>query len=161
MLVLKTPFQISETMNDTINANGEVADALDLVYRLHAVNTIQNNLPTLLINNVISVENAAQVKTEFNDLSTKVAEICPELIGAFGIPEEVFLRFYKKFQKVTKKLSSFRRQSPAIGKSSTNTITVVKSSPVFSKFFSKTLFIHCMLYTVCSIYYHVESYLSF
>ena len=98
-------------MNDTINANIEVADALDLVYRLHAVNTIQNNLPTLLINNVISVENAAQVKEEFNALSTKVAEICPELIGAFGIPEEVFL-IKKKFQKKFKNLAPFGTNCP-------------------------------------------------
>ena len=97
-------------MNDTINANIEVADALDLVYRLHAVNTIQNNLPTLLINNVISVENAAQVKEEFNALSAKVAEICPELIGAFGIPEEVFL--IKKIQKKIKNLAPFGTNCP-------------------------------------------------
>ena len=53
------------------------------------VNTIQNNLPSLMIANVISTENAAQVKAEFNSLSTQVAAISPELIGAFGIPEEL------------------------------------------------------------------------
>ena len=76
-------------MNETIDANGDVAEALELVYRLHAVNTIQNNLPSLMINNVISTEHAAQIKAEFNALSTKVADMSPELIGAFGIPEEL------------------------------------------------------------------------
>ena len=76
-------------MNKTIDNNADVAVALDLVYRLHAVNTIQNNLPSLMIANVISTENAAQVKAEFNNLSTQVAAISPELIGAFGIPEEL------------------------------------------------------------------------
>ena len=31
----------------------------------------------------------ARVKAEFNALSTKVADMSPELIGAFGIPEEL------------------------------------------------------------------------
>lgn len=76
-------------MNKTIDENVDCAAELELVYRLHAINTIQNQLPSLIINNVMSVEQAGQVKAEFNSLSTKVAEICPELIGAFGIPEEL------------------------------------------------------------------------
>jgi len=80
---------VSDALNKTIDNNADVAVALDLVYRLHAVNTIQNNLPSLMIANVISTENAAQVKAEFNNLSTQVAAISPELIGAFGIPEEL------------------------------------------------------------------------
>ena len=92
-------------MNRLISENSDVAESLDLVYRLHALNTIQNNLSTLTMSGVISLENAklvnirilpvffnlfpVQVKSEFNALCTKVADICPELVTSFGIPEEL------------------------------------------------------------------------
>lgn len=80
---------VSETMNRLISENSDVAESLDLVYRLHVLNTIQNNLSTLTMSGVISLENAKLVKSEFNALCTKVADICPELVTSFGIPEEL------------------------------------------------------------------------
>jgi len=80
---------VSETMNRLISENSDVAESLDLVYRLHALNTIQNSLSTLTMSGVISLENAKLVKSEFNALCTKVADICPELVTSFGIPEEL------------------------------------------------------------------------
>jgi len=80
---------VSETMNRLISENSDVADSLDLVYRLHALNTIQNNLSTLTMSGVISLDNAKSVKSEFNTLCSKVADICPELVTSFGIPEEL------------------------------------------------------------------------
>ena len=67
----------SLTQSSTIRRHW-TSEALELVYRLHAVN------------NVISTDQYyARVKAEFNALSTKVADMNPELIGAFGIPEEL------------------------------------------------------------------------
>jgi len=80
---------VSETMNRLIAENSDVAESLDLVYRLHVLNTIQNNLSTLTMSGVISLENAKLVKSEFNALCAKVADICPELVTSFGIPEEI------------------------------------------------------------------------
>jgi len=80
---------VSETMNRLISENSDVAESLDLVYRLHALNTIQNNLSTLTMSGVISLDNAKLIKSEFNALCTKVADICPELVTSFGIPEEL------------------------------------------------------------------------
>ena len=48
-------------MNRLISENSDVAESLDLVYRLHALNTIQNNLSTLTMSGVISLENAKLV----------------------------------------------------------------------------------------------------
>lgn len=48
-------------MNRLISENSDVAESLDLVYRLHALNTIQNNLSTLTMSDVISLENAKLV----------------------------------------------------------------------------------------------------
>ena len=48
-------------MNRLISENSDVAESLDLVYRLHALNTIQNNLSTLTMSGVISLDNAKLV----------------------------------------------------------------------------------------------------
>ena len=48
-------------MNRLIAENSDVGDSLDLVYKLHALNTIQNNLSTLTMSGVISLDNAKLV----------------------------------------------------------------------------------------------------
>ena len=48
-------------MNRLIAENSDVGDSLDLIYKLHALNTIQNNLSTLTMSGVISLDNAKLV----------------------------------------------------------------------------------------------------
>merc|ERR1711917_54927 len=65
---------VSETMNRLIFENSDVAESLDLVYRLHALNTIQNNLSTLTMSDVAEsldlVYSLHALNTIQNNLST-------------------------------------------------------------------------------------------
>ena len=76
-------------MLKAIAENKDCAETLSLVYRLHCVNTIQNNLSDLILSGLITVEQGKAVREEFNNLCDAVSEIAPELVEAFGIPEEL------------------------------------------------------------------------
>lgn len=76
-------------MLDSIADNKDCADTLSLVYRLHCVNTIQNNLSDLIISGLLSAEQGKAVRDEFNSLCDAVSGIAPELVESFGIPEEL------------------------------------------------------------------------
>jgi len=79
----------SAAMLDSIADNKDCADTLSLVYRLHCVNTIQNNLSDLIISGLLSAEQGKAVRDEFNSLCDAVSGIAPELVESFGIPEEL------------------------------------------------------------------------
>jgi len=79
----------SSSMLKAIEANGEVSDTVSLIYRLHAVNTIQNNLADLILGDILTAEQATLVRDEFNKLCDAVSSISPEICDSFGIPEEL------------------------------------------------------------------------
>ena len=71
-ILTKNYFKVSETMNRLIAENSDVADTLDKVYRLHAINTIQNKLTDLTLSGIISLEEAQGVSTyEINQLPVR------------------------------------------------------------------------------------------
>ena len=76
-------------MLKAIGANENVSDTVSLIYRLHAVNTIQNNLAELILGDILSAEQATEVRDEFNRLCDLVSAISPEICDSFGIPEEL------------------------------------------------------------------------
>lgn len=80
---------VSESMINAIAKNPAAAEVLDAIYKLHAVNTIQNNLSDLILSGLISVDNAQAVRDEFNSLAAQVSELSPDICESFGIPEEL------------------------------------------------------------------------
>ena len=76
-------------MHSAISENSEAASVLTSVYRLHALNTIQTNLADYILADIVTKEQAGQIRVEFNTLCDEISQISPELCDSFAIPEEL------------------------------------------------------------------------
>merc|ERR1711957_595322 len=76
---------VSSSLLNAISSNAEAASTLTSIYRLHALNTIQNNLAEFVISGMLTLEQGEAVRTEFDLLCDEVSSIAPEICDAFGI----------------------------------------------------------------------------
>ena len=81
--------QVSSSMLNAIAKNDDAADTLTSIYRLHALNTIQNNLSDFLLSGMLTISQGDQIRDEYNTLCDHVSTIAPEICDSFGIPEEL------------------------------------------------------------------------
>jgi len=76
-------------MLNAIAKHEAASETLSIIYRLHALNTIQNNLGDFLIAGMLTTSQGEQIRAEYNSLCDTVSTIAPEICDSFAIPEEL------------------------------------------------------------------------